>query len=245
MNFASNPKRFVLSVKFKPRKRKKTYNKKVKSSSLMSLDVQQSLQENLRMNADFWPRGPNTASNFQPLMDSSNEYHMQRNVSHIQTSGFHNNNNNDNGVVDLKDHLITGQENQNNFNQSTSGFQLNQQQPVASPSAENSSPESKFNSEKFANDVQVSFQFHLELFSGLVKITEFWRETLTLRMSKIVEFVKKIDKFYFSLGRNYFPLNRFTPNRWTGRFNYVDFFSYFFLVDEQFCACLMYTVFLP
>lgn len=161
MKFASNPIRFVLSVTFKPKKRKKviTLNKKVKSSSFMSLDVQQSLQENLKMNADFWPRGPNTASNFQPLMDSSNEYHMQRNGSHVQTAGFHNNNNNDNGVVDLKDHLITGQENQNNFNQSTSGFQLNQQQPVASPSAENSSPESKFNSEKFANDVQVSLQF--------------------------------------------------------------------------------------
>lgn len=127
----------------------------------MSLDVQQSHQEGLKMNADFWPpRGPNPAgNNFQPLMDPTNDYHMQRNNN--QSGGFHNNNNNNdnNGVVDLKDHLMAGQENPNNFNQSTSGFQMNQQQqpaPVASPSGENSSPESKFSSDKFANEIQVS-----------------------------------------------------------------------------------------
>lgn len=123
----------------------------------MSLDI----QDSLKMNADFWPpRGPppNPAgNNFQPLMDPASDYHMQRNNN--QSGGFHNNNNNnnDNGVVDLKDHLMAGQENPNNFNQSTSGFQMNQQPaPVASPGADSSSPESKFNSEKFATEIQVS-----------------------------------------------------------------------------------------
>lgn len=120
------------------------------------------------MNSDFWPpRGPNpSGNNFQPMMDATNvDYHHQRS----QPGGFHNNNNNNNnnnsndtnnGVVDMKDHLIAGQENQNNFNQSQSGFQINQQQqppaPVASPGAENSSPESKFNTDKFVNEIQVS-----------------------------------------------------------------------------------------
>lgn len=130
----------------------------------MSLDV----QESLKMNADFWPpRGPNPAvNNYQPLMDPANDYHMQRNNNN-QSGGFHNNNN-DNGVVDLKDHLMAGQENPNNFNQSTSGFQMNQQQlsvPAVSPSAENSSPESKFNGDKFANEIQVSFKIRGNFFS--------------------------------------------------------------------------------
>lgn len=121
----------------------------------MSMDVQQSL----KMNSDFWPpRGP-TSNSFQPMMDPTNDYHQhQRNQQH-SASGFHNNNNNEtnNGVVDMKDHLIAGQENQNSFNQSQSGFQINQQPaPVVSPGAESSSPESKFNADKFVNDIQVS-----------------------------------------------------------------------------------------
>lgn len=129
----------------------------------MSLDVQQSHQESLKMNSDFWPpRGPPPnapGNNFQPMMDPSSDYHLQRSQQQA-ASGFHNNNNNNtsdnNNGVDMKDHL----ENQNNFNQSQSGFQINQQQqqpaPVASPSAENSSPESKFSTDKFVNEIQVS-----------------------------------------------------------------------------------------
>lgn len=128
----------------------------------MSLEVQQSHHESLKMNSDFWPpRGPPSnapGNNFQTMMDSTNEYHLQRSQQQAG-SGFHNNNNNNNtsdnnNGVDMKDHL----ENQNNFNQSQSGFQINQQQPapVASPGAENSSPESKFNTDKFVNEIQVS-----------------------------------------------------------------------------------------
>jgi hypothetical protein len=92
------------------------------------------------------------------MMDPTNDYHHQRNQ---QASGFHNNNNNssandnNNGAVDMKDHLIAGQEGPNSFNQSQSGFQLQQPAPPSSP-GENSSPESKFNSEKFVTDIQVS-----------------------------------------------------------------------------------------
>lgn len=158
----------------------------------MSLDVQQSHQEGLKMNPDFWPpRGPppNPSGNsFQPMMDPTNDYHHQRNQ--LQTaSGFHNNNNNNNntsdnnnGVVDMKDHLIAGQENQNNFNQTQSGFQINQQQqqqpaPVASPGAENSSPESKFNTDKFVNEIQVSLWIN-NYWSFLVLVNKFWRQKL-------------------------------------------------------------------
>lgn len=89
-------------------------------------------------------------------MDASNEYHQRS--QHQASSGFHNTNDTSSGVVDLKDHLISGQENQNSFNQSQSGFQINQQHPapVASPGADNSSPESKFSTDKFANEIQVS-----------------------------------------------------------------------------------------
>lgn len=133
------------------------------------------------MNSDFWPsRGaPNPAgNNFQSIMDPANDYHLQRNQQQTP-SGFHNNNNNNdanNGVADMKDHLIAGQENQNNFNQSQSGFQINQQQqpaPVASPSAENSSPESKFNTDKFVNEIQVSWELSLLFWSSLAP--KFWQ----------------------------------------------------------------------
>lgn len=104
---------------------------------------------------DFWPpRGPNLpGNNFQQPMMDPNDYSMQRSQSSQPSGSF--NNNNQNEVVDLKDHLMTGQESSNNFNQSGS-FQINQQQP-ASPSAENSSHETKFNGEKFVNEIQVSF----------------------------------------------------------------------------------------
>lgn len=133
--------------------------------------------QGLKMNSS-WPIGPNPSGNNSfPLMDPTNEYH-QRN----QQQAFHNNNNNNNDTNnDMKDHLIPGQESQNNFNQSQSGFQINQQQqqpaPVASPGAENSSPESKFNTDKFVNEIQVSqdlillFRHSFALRSGQV-----WRQ---------------------------------------------------------------------
>lgn len=103
------------------------------------------------MNSDFWPaRGSSSGNNFQPMMDTTNDYH-QRN----QANDFSNNNNNTNeNGVDMKDHLISGQDNQNSFNQSQSGFQQ-QPAPVSSPGTENSSPESKFNADKFVNEIQV------------------------------------------------------------------------------------------
>lgn len=110
--------------------------------------------ESLKMN-DFWPRQPN---NFP--MDPANDFNMSRNNNNNNQGTFNNNE----GVVDLKhdhDHLMSGQEGSNNFNQSTSGFQMNQQQsqpqPVASPGAENSH-DAKFNGEKFVNEIQVSLQ---------------------------------------------------------------------------------------
>lgn len=94
-------------------------------------------------------------------------------------TGFHNNNNNNNNEnnnVDMKEHLMsqsTDQNLQNNFNTQASGFSMSQQQPQpngqaqpqqqqqpppsASPGAENSSPESKFNADKLVNEIQVSF----------------------------------------------------------------------------------------
>ncbi|CRL04996.1 CLUMA_CG018076, isoform A [Clunio marinus] len=127
----------------------------------MTLNVQSHL-ENLKMNSDFWPpRGPNpSGNNFSPMIDTSNDYHPQRTHQQQQqqqtSSGYHSQNDTNNSVVDLKDHLISGQENQNNYNQSQSGFPMNQQQPapVASPGAENSSPESKFSADKFSNEIQ-------------------------------------------------------------------------------------------
>lgn len=133
------------------------------------------------MNSDFWPpRGPpsNPSGNFQPMMDTGNDYHIQNQRNQQQASAFLNNNNNANegNVVDMKDHLMPGQENQNNFNQSQSGFQINQQQqqpaPVASPGAENSSPESKFNTDKFVNEIQVSCP---PITLALV-MKDFWRQ---------------------------------------------------------------------
>lgn len=123
------------------------------------------------MNSDFWPsRGPLSGNNFHPMVDASNEYH-QRNQQ--ATTGFHNNNNaSDNNDVDLKDHLMAGQDSQIPFNQT--GIAINQQQqqqpaPVASPSVESSSPESKFNAEKFVNEIQVNIS---NISLGLVI---FWR----------------------------------------------------------------------
>lgn len=148
----------------------------------MSLEVH---QQSFKMNSDFWPpRGP-PSNNFQPMMDQANDFHQQRNQQ--QTSSGYNNNNNDNnnGVLDLKDHLISGQENQNSFNQSQSGFQINQQPaPVASPGAENSSPESKFSNDKFANEIQVSFLFRLSSFLALVMKFSFGAKILTSQRSK-------------------------------------------------------------
>lgn len=130
----------------------------------MSLNVHHSPQSS-KMNSDFWPaRGPSSGNNFQPMMDSTNEYH-QRNQQQA-ASGFLNNNNtndNNNGVIDMKDHLIGGQENQNSFNQSQSGFQQ-QPAPASSPGAENSSPESKFNADKFVNEIQVRIKLNLRKF---------------------------------------------------------------------------------
>lgn len=138
----------------------------------MSLDV----QENLKMNADFW-RG-SASNNFQPLMDPANDYHMQRNNN--PSGGFHNNNNNNNDN-ELKDHLMSGQENPNNYNQSTSGFQMNQQHPLPAPSpnADNSSPESKFNGDKFSNEIQVSFVSRCDFFGfGQIEILAPKKKTL-------------------------------------------------------------------
>lgn len=147
----------------------------------MSLNVH---QQSFKMNSDFWPpRGP-PGNNFQPMMEQANDFH-QRNQQQT-SSGFHNNNNNandnNNGVVDLKDHLIAGQE--NNFNQSQSGFQINQQPaPVASPDAESSSPESKFSNDKFVNEIQVSFH-EFEVFVVLVMKISFGAKILATQRSK-------------------------------------------------------------
>ncbi|XP_070501692.1 uncharacterized protein dati isoform X3 [Chironomus tepperi] len=85
-----------------------------------------------------------------------------------------NNNNNENNNVDMKEHLMsqsTDQNLQNNFNSQASGFSMTQQQqqpngqaqpqqqqqqppPSASPGAENSSPEAKFNADKLVNEIQ-------------------------------------------------------------------------------------------
>lgn len=135
----------------------------------MSLDVHQSqVEQSLKMNTEFWPpRGPPSGNNFQ-MMD---DYHQRSQQQAI--SGFHNNNNNsgenNNGVVDLKDHLM-GQE--NSFNQSQSGFPINQQQPapVASPGADSSSPESKFNADKFVNEIQV------RILKKIHDLVNFWRQ---------------------------------------------------------------------
>lgn len=147
----------------------------------MSLEVHTS-----KMNSEFWPpRGPPSnpsSNNFQSMMDTTNDYHHQRNQQ--AASGFHNNNNNssandnNNGVVDMKDHLIAGQEGQNSFNQSQSGFQLNQQPaPPTSPGTENSSPESKFNSEKFVNDIQVSWPSPQPCSTARLLVRKvFWRQ---------------------------------------------------------------------
>lgn len=153
----------------------------------MSLNVQQSHQESLKMNSDFWPpRGPPpnpSGNNFQPMMDQTNDYHHQRNQQQQAASGFHNNNNNNNNAsdgVDMKDHMTAGQENQNNFNQSQSGFQINQQQPapVASPGAESSSPESKFNTDKFVSEIQVSCDLWQWSFLVFGQEFFFWRQQL-------------------------------------------------------------------
>lgn len=166
----------------------------------MSLNVQQSHQESLKMNSDFWPpRGlpPNPSSNnFQPMMDQTNDYHHQRNQQ--QQAGFHNNNNNNNNAsdgVDMKDHLTADQENQNNFNQSQSGFQINQQQPapVASPGAESSSPESKFNTDKFVNEIQVSCVS--QKFSRFWSRKNFWRQHIWSKLYCYKVSLKKVRSF--------------------------------------------------
>lgn len=90
-----------------------------------------------------------------------------------------NNNNNENNNVDMKEHLMsqsTDPNLQNNFNTQGNGFGMTQQPqqpngqaqppqqqqqqqqppPSASPGAENSSPEAKFNADKLVNEIQVS-----------------------------------------------------------------------------------------
>lgn len=145
----------------------------------MSLEVH---QQSFKMNSDFWPRGP-PGNNF-PMMDQT-DFHQQRNQQQ-SSSGFHgnnNNNNDNNNAVDLKDHLISGQENQNNFNQSQSGFQINPA-PVESPGADNSSPESKFSNDKFVNEIQVSFHLRLWSFLALVMKFSFGAKILASQRSK-------------------------------------------------------------
>ena len=184
---------------------------------------------------------------------TTNDFHNQRNQQ--ASSGFHNNNNNNpsdnnnSGVVDLKDHLIGGQESQNNFNQSQSGFQINQQQqpaPVASPGAENSSPESKFNADKFVNDIQVrNFSFFFESSSSwsifgaknqVFKRIKFFKERF-LKVS-----CGQIKIFLFTKQKVFF-LKHFTVLDWS--FLLRVFFYFLFLVlflsyfvdVLDFCAC--------
>lgn len=138
----------------------------------MSTDIETfQVHQRFKMNSDFWPQArgpPNPSANnsFQSLMDQTNDYHRAQ-----QAQNFHNNNNNNNNdtAVDMKEQLMS-QENQNAFGQVAAGFALQQQQqqqqqhqqqlqqpaPTASPGAENSSTESKFNAEKIVNEIQVS-----------------------------------------------------------------------------------------
>lgn len=151
----------------------------------------------------------------------------------------------------MKDHLIAGQENQNNFNQSQSGFQINQQQqppaPVASPGAENSSPESKFNTDKFVNEIQVSpprrhwiwsfFSFrsnflqieiierrHPERSTSKVVMIEFFMLYFSSKISKEIinkhslRISKKEIKFSEIISLSWRIFSPWTRHRWTGRF---------------------------